>query len=955
MTRNTENEAIRIGAHLSHNIIQDRMKSYKESLPTEKKNEIWNIVTDFKLMKLKIFLNSGKIIFSTDAEDIGKINTKSYFHNAVAKGNIYTKLVKKNTLSLDGQAVTSDVVETYIPIMENHQFLGAFEIYYDITERKENLDKLLSFSTLFLIILGLGFQISIIIALTNAGRHIEQHHTSEKALQVSESRYRSFFEDDLSGAFISSPDGNLIACNPAFAKILGFETVEEMKDFNMNLIYPDSSPRVDFMNLLRKEGRVEQYESILCRKGSAPIHTVENTIGVFDEQGNLIEIRGYLIDVTPQKKLEKQLQQSQKMESIGTLAGGIAHDFNNILFHIIGYAEMALEDIADDHAAKSSLKEILKATHRARELIRRILTFSRHSDHDKKPMKLQPILEETLKMIRSTFPTTIEIQKSIEKDCGVIKADSTQIYQIIMNLCTNAYHAMRKKGGVLGVRLEKIDGASAIYECAELQNESYLKLTISDTGHGIDKEIMDRIFDPYFTTRKKEQGTGMGLSVVHGIVKNHNGHITADSELGKGSNFRVYIPLIPGDTEDADEMPKVEIPEGSEHILIVDDEELIVKMLTKILKRLGYRVTGRTSSIECMEAFRTNPGRFDLVISDMTMPGLTGDRLAVKLLEIRNDIPIIICTGFSDLINMEKARKIGIHALIMKPIVTKELAEIIRQVLDFKVLEKEASVEIAPPKILLVDDDPNNREVFAFFMKNIPFELDTAGSGQIGLEKFKSGSYDIVFMDIEMPEMDGRMASEKIREWETENQLQPTRIIALTGHDEATMHSISEYGIDDYLLKPFEFEELLAVLNHSIPGYSKYVAGVEIKEAPSIPEHAGAHENSSGKLPGINIEAALKRLRGNKKLLSNIIKQFAEDYTDMTDIIRRDLSLDDKASALRKTHTLKGVAGNISAEEVYALAIKLEQCMRDGGSDMENLLAQLDDALEEVFRASSRL
>lgn len=376
-----------------------------------------------------------------------------------------------------------------------------------------------------------------------------------------------------------------------------------------------------------------------------------------------------------------QLVQAQKMEAIGTLAGGIAHDFNNILTAIIGYTELAREEVPEGSRVQANLQEVLKAGMRAKDLVQQILMFSRQSTQEQKPLQMDSIVEEGLKLLRASIPTTIEIRPNIQRECGTVLGDPTQIYQVLMNLCANAAHAMREKGGVLEVSLMNVDIDAALAQHPDLKSGPYVRLTVSDTGHGMDRAVMERIFDPYFTTKEPGEGTGMGLAVVHGAVKSHGGAIAVDSEPGKGTTFHVYFPRMErGGAPEAE--AAASIPTGSERILFVDDEKALVDMIKQMIESLGYKVAGRTSSIEALEAFRAQPDKFDLVITDQTMPNMTGEMLARKLLRIRPDIPIILCTGYSESITKEKVKAMGIRELIMKPVVRSELARIIRDVLD---------------------------------------------------------------------------------------------------------------------------------------------------------------------------------------------------------------------------------------------------------------------------------
>ena len=382
------------------------------------------------------------------------------------------------------------------------------------------------------------------------------------------------------------------------------------------------------------------------------------------------------------KILEKQFLHTQKMEAIGTLAGGIAHDFNNILQPIIGYAQMGIDGINDSVLNHRYYSQILTASNRAKDLVQQILMFSRQSDQDLKPLELQFIIKEVIQFLRSSLPTSINIQTHIDKNCGLVEANATQIHQVIMNLVSNAYHSMQHKGGELQIRLRPVDITPDEALDRDLSPGSYVCLSVSDTGEGMDQSLIDRVFDPYFTTKEKGKGTGLGLATVMGIVKGHNGHIQLSSDLGIGTTFHIFFPTTTKETaQKTSEKPKL-IPTGNEKILLVDDEYSVVELQRDMLEPLGYDITMRTSSIDAYEAFKANPGRFDLVVTDMTMPNMTGDLMVERMLNINPNLPIILCTGFNELINEERAKKIGIRAFMMKPFTQFELANTIRQVLD---------------------------------------------------------------------------------------------------------------------------------------------------------------------------------------------------------------------------------------------------------------------------------
>jgi signal transduction histidine kinase/CheY-like chemotaxis protein len=382
-------------------------------------------------------------------------------------------------------------------------------------------------------------------------------------------------------------------------------------------------------------------------------------------------------------KYERQLQQVLKIQAIGTLAGGIAHDFNNILFPIVGYTELTMDEVPDDSVAHNNLEEVLKAAHRAKDLVQQILTFSRQSGLERKPVKVHLIIKEALKLLRASIPASIEIINKIDDDCHPVMGDATQIHQVIMNLCTNAYQAMQDKGGTLEVNLSEVDvGYEETVKKIGMQPGKHLQLLVRDEGCGMDAVVLDRIFEPYYTTKEQGKGTGLGLSVIHGIVKNHRGDISVTSSLGKGTTFKVYLPI----TEDADMANELEpsngAAKGNERILLIDDEEQIVSMEQKMLENLGYEVTARTDITEALQEFSEQPQNYDLVITDMTMPQMMGDELAQKLLDIKPDIPVILCTGFNEDITEEKALSMGIQKFVMKPVIKNDLATTIRTVLD---------------------------------------------------------------------------------------------------------------------------------------------------------------------------------------------------------------------------------------------------------------------------------
>jgi len=414
--------------------------------------------------------------------------------------------------------------------------------------------------------------------------------------------------------------------------------------------------------------------------GELPVAT-RNEIGVlaqsFENMAQNLERRE-----AEKQQLEMQLRQTQKMEAIGTLAGGIAHDFNNILGIISGYAELATLDATEGSRSQKCLKEIFTAGQRARDLVQQILTFSRQGATEPKPLQIGFAVKEVMKMLRATLPTTIEVKYSVPKELPAVVADPTQIHQVVMNLCTNASHAMRETGGILEVSLEEVMVDSAMtVRVPDLTPGRYQKLKVQDTGHGMSAEVIERIFDPFFSTKDPGEGTGLGLSVVHGIVKKHGGAIDVTSKAGGGTTFDVYFPSLGGVEEKAvDEVTP--LPTGTERILLVDDEAAMVEMGRQMLESLGYKVTTQINSVEALGAFKAQPDAFDLVMTDMTMPRMTGADLSKEVLKIRPEVPIILCTGYSERIQEDSAKSIGIREFVLKPVVLREIAHIIRRALS---------------------------------------------------------------------------------------------------------------------------------------------------------------------------------------------------------------------------------------------------------------------------------
>ncbi|MGE0083730.1 MAG: response regulator [Desulfococcaceae bacterium] len=502
---------------------------------------------------------------------------------------------------------------------------------------------------------------------------------SEQKLRESEEKYRMLVEN-ANDVIVILQDGFIRFHNRRAEDLTGYSAEELARIPFAEHIHPDDREIVMERHRQRIEGHSPGLYMFRCRnrKGEEIWTEVDAVRIAWDGNPAILAI---LRDVTLQHKLEEKMQQTQKMEAIGTLAGGIAHDFNNILGVIMGYTELSLRDIGNTETVKRNLGQVLKASERARELVGQILTFSHRSEQEFKPVNLNPIARETLKLLRASLPRTIEIRQRIHAENLTIFSTPIQIHQILMNLCTNAAHAMEEKGGILEISAEPFNISSDTqWQEHSLVPGDYVRITVSDTGCGIDKSIINKIFDPFFTTKGMGRGTGMGLAVVHGIVKSLKGAVHVDSQPGKGSTFEVFLPRILYKAA-SEKKGNIHLFTGNGRILFVDDEELLIEVGKQMLERLGYEVECCNDPVNALKIFRKDPAKYDLILSDMTMPRMTGDMLAREMLKIRPDIPIILCTGYSEHMSEEKAKDIGIKTMLLKPLDISRLALVIHQVM----------------------------------------------------------------------------------------------------------------------------------------------------------------------------------------------------------------------------------------------------------------------------------
>ncbi len=523
--------------------------------------------------------------------------------------------------------------------------------------------------------------------------------TARKKVE-SEALFTHFIFDKVSIAIIHGDENaKILRVNDFACRLYGY-TKEEM----CNLTIYDIDPTVSQQTITRLWNEVQvkssnAFESKHKRKDGSvfPVEVTSNSL-VYEGKQYAVS---FIKDITDQKQAEIQksraiahLNKAQKLEALGVLAGGIAHDFNNILSGILGYAELARLNLKPDDDSQKYFMPILIAGNRAKRLIQQILTFTRQGDTQKVPVNISRVVIESLDLLRATIPTSIEIKSNIPSNLGTILADETMIHQVIMNLCTNAYQAMQKDGGILEVLLASSKvGKRDSLNFPELNPGKYIKLVVNDNGHGMDEETCANIFYPYFTTKESGEGTGLGLSTVHGIVKDHGGIIKVYSEVNVGTSVQIFFPLD-GTKEDQSETNDEILPHGCESILMVDDEDLLLKIGKEFLEGLGYKIETCASPIDALEWVRRNPERYDLIYCDFSMPHMNGDVFTQKAKELRHDLPVIIATGYSAKINRDRLKEIGVRKVLIKPVTFHEIANSVRTILDMAVPKNRQTAEV---------------------------------------------------------------------------------------------------------------------------------------------------------------------------------------------------------------------------------------------------------------------
>ena len=496
---------------------------------------------------------------------------------------------------------------------------------------------------------------------------ITERRRTEERLRESEQRYRDFFQTSRDCVFISSPKGDWLDFNDAAVELFGFADRAELMRIKIQDLYERPEQREELLRRIEEVGFIKDFPVNLRRKDGSVIQTLMTSVGRKDENHRLIHHQGTIKDVTRQKALEARLQLAHKMEALGTLAGGIAHDFNNILGIIVGFTEMALLELPGGSRPSAHLQKALEGIHRAERLVQQIVAIGQPPQQQRQPLEMLSLIKDSLRLLRTSLPETIEIRGRY--DCkGSILGESSEVQQLILNLCANAGHAMREQGGILEISLQEVTVESPeVMDYGDLSCGRYVKFMVRDTGHGIDPAIRDRIFDPYFTTKPAGEGSGLGLSIVHGTVKKYGGALKIDSEAGDGTCIQIFLPTVEAEPEVSEQQAFRDVPPGRGSILFVDDEFALIDVGKQMLTRLGYEVLALSNPRDALMAFVERPAQFDVVITDMTMPQMSGVDLARRVMEVRPDIPVILCTGYSEQVDKEKAKELGIRGFLMKP------------------------------------------------------------------------------------------------------------------------------------------------------------------------------------------------------------------------------------------------------------------------------------------------
>ena len=646
--------------------------------------------------------------------------------------------------------------------------------------------------------------------LTDVTRRVE----SERKLQESEQLYRTIVEDQTDLISRCSPEGIRTFVNNAYCEYLGKTRKELLNASIYELIPPRDRIKVrESFSTLSRLNPVNSYEHRVLRPDGKLALTQWLDHAIFDDSGKMREIQSIGRDISKQREAEARLREAQRLESIAVLASGIAHDFNNLLTPILIYAEGLRSYFADGSVESSQVLQIQAAATRAKELVKQILTFGRATHTTQRvPTAVAPVVQDTLQLVRASVPAQIDFQVSLDTECGTVESDATELYQILSNLCTNACQAM-PAGGTLTISVSEV-----MLQHTELPRGLYVQLIVQDTGSGIPEENLERIFDPFFSTKPLGEGTGLGLSVIHGIVTGLGGAIEVQSTVSKGTTFVVYLPCSEKQPV-INEQTQLEkqLPTGNERVMIVDDERSVLESTQFMLQQLGYRVTSCGSANEALTCFASNPKDYDIVISDMTMPRTSGIELLRLVREQRPEIPVVLMTGFAGLLNEEELTRVGIEHFVIKPVSAQELGSTIRQCLDPLGPVKLVAEPTALPSttiaetILVIDDDEMIREAMGRLLRSLGYVSLAVATTEESMPLLASQSIAAVLVDHLLVDQDGFAAAGELRLQAAKfDASRPPRIIGMTGS--VASEELQGHDLDGYLIKPFSADQLKQVL-----------------------------------------------------------------------------------------------------------------------------------------------
>ena len=682
--KGAKDDSIIIAEHLMEMIFPDNNKSKRDFLSDDVTAEIKMVVKNFQLEKINLFSKSGEIIYSTDPEDIGKMNRKEYFREIVAKGNIYSTVVQKKGESAEGRMVTADVVETYFPLMDNGTFDGAFEIYYNITDKRESLNGLILRSLSILFALALIIMIAVALVLLHHSKINLERFRQEAELINTKNFLQNILDSSIDGIATTDLHGKVTYCAPKLKDILSYEP-EEILGEKMTTFYANGKEDAKkVMKELMELGELTNREIQLRKKDGEKIDVLLSASLLRGKKGALTGTLGIFKDITEKKRLEGNLLHSKKMEAISALAGGIAHEFNNALTGIVGNIQLLEMNFPDHEAVNKHVGPMKTSSYRMAKLTSQLLAYARGGKYQAKSIRLSDFVEDTLPIIKPDIDPSIRFETDLPRDIFSVKADPTQMQIVLSAVVNNSAEANEGKGRIRIVTTNEEIDEDFVKSHPGFHPGRYVCLLVEDDGTGMDEETSNKIFEPFYTT--KFMGRGLGMAAVYGIVKNHDGWITVDSELGKGTEVRIYLPALEDKEEEILEKPseEIEVIPGTGTILVIDDEEVVLNVTRDILERLGYRVLEAKTGNEAVEIAKTFDGDIDLALLDIKLPDIPGGKVYPLIMKARPNLKVVVCSGYSIDSPARNILDAGAQDFIQKPFTIELLSKKLKKALEEK-------------------------------------------------------------------------------------------------------------------------------------------------------------------------------------------------------------------------------------------------------------------------------